>query len=257
VAAPFSWPEALDDGGFPLGLNPNARVPQIRYTHNFGGGLTVDLALESPEWPGAGVTSDVIVGGAVGRQIAPVFVAAVEWVQPTFRVRVAAFVHAIEHDTGTGNNDDTTLGWGVAGGFSWTTPIPRLTVGGTFFGGYGAGHLLGYADAFLTAPNNLDNVWSWGGFAHVGYGITDTIRVNGGFGYHGQDCKDGNAARSVTCAATGLANFSDEWVAFGNLLWNPVPQVTFGVEYIQGHSKRYTVRGPNISRVQFAAIYRF
>ena len=47
------------------------------------------------------------------------------------------------------------------------------------------------------------------------------------------------------------------WSAHGNVLWNPVPQVTFGVEYTYQFASKYN--GPNVTlnRVQFSAIYRF
>jgi hypothetical protein len=269
---PFSWPEALDDGGFPLAAHGVARRAQVRYTHNFGGGLTMDFALESPVRPGSANFSDHIVGGAAAAQRWPNVVVALEIVQPTFRARIAGLLQQIEHDTGTGNNDDTEIGWGFSGGISWTTPIPRLTIGASGFFGRGIGNVAGYADAVLVHANKINGVWAWGGMVHAGYGITDTIRVNGGFGYHGQRCKQAgnqglNAAGVIlaeaACAAGGTivtgagGNWSDEWMAFGNLLWNPVPQVTFGVEYIHGFSNRYQSNNVSISRLQFAAIYRF
>lgn len=283
----FSWPELLDDGGPAFGANPGpTRRAQVRYTHNFGGGLTADLALETPVASGPGglisgaaTVSDQIAGGTTGGQQWPIVVAAIEWVQPTFRVRVAGMIHQIEHDNGCPSNvgvnpvggtcigplasHDKEIGWGFNGGFTWTTPIPRLQIGGSGFIGKGMGALSGHLDAVVRSQFQIRTVWAFGGVLWAQYGLTDTIRVTGVAGYHVSRCSQAvasgsHAADETFCATAGApANFSDEWYGAANLLWNPVPQVTFGVEYLYAFSNRYAGANARANRVHFAAIYRF
>jgi hypothetical protein len=286
----FAWPELLDDGGPALGANPGpTRRAQIRYTHNFGGGLTADLALEAPIATGndafisgAATTGDQIAGGTTGGQRWPILVAALEWVQPTFRVRVAGMIHQIEHDNGcqtgalppglgavggacagTLASNDTAIGWGFNAGFTWNTPVARLQIGGAGFIGKGMGALSGHLDAVVRGQFDIRTVWALGGALWAQYGLTDTIRATGVFGYHASRCSQAVASGAhntdeTFCAAAGApANFSDEWYAAGNLLWNPVPQVTFGVEYLYAFSNRYAGPNARANRIHFAAIYRF
>jgi hypothetical protein len=272
----FSWPELLDDGGPAFGATGGpTRRAQVRYTHNFGGGLTADLALETPVGPGtAGIAAagfgatDNIANGLAGGQKWPIVVAALEWVQPTFRVRVAGMIHNVEHDNGNPGggalaSSDEEIGWGFNGGFTWNPPVARLQIGGAGFIGKGMGNLSGHVDAIVRGVNDIRTVWAFGGVLWAQYGLTDTIRITGVFGYHVQRCAQARASGAhatdeAACAAAGApANFSDEWYAAGNLLWNPVPQVTFGVEYLYAFSNRYAGPNARANRVQFAAIYRF
>ena len=77
-------------------------------------------------------------------------------------------------------------------------------------------------------------------------------------------CPDAGAARTkaaqkaflAAASAPGTAQDSN-WSLHGNLLWNPVPQVTFGAEYSYQFASKYNGPNANIQRLQLSAIYRF
>ncbi len=49
----------------------------------------------------------------------------------------------------------------------------------------------------------------------------------------------------------------NSWSAFGNVIWSPVPQVQFGLEYQYQFVNRYHSANAYISRVQGMMTYRF
>jgi hypothetical protein len=274
-------PELLHDGA---PYAPGAlRIEQIRYSHNFGGGLVLNVALESgPGTSDAGVAGsshDVIgvttAGTAVGGPFAgpqrwPDVVASLQWNFPNGAVYGSGMIGQRNVDSGgpSGVNglqqDDTAIVWGGTLGARYF--FGRVEIGGQGAIGKGIGnkYLDGGATAFVdsvlvlntatTASNGADLrpvlAYMAQGYAQVK--LTDTIRATGVFGWGMQEVlsRHGNRA-ALTNVAAGY------WVAFGNILWNPVPQVTLGAEYGFQHSFRYNAADVQAHRLQMAAIYRF
>lgn len=275
-------PELLHDGA---PYAPGAlRIEQIRYSHNFGGGLVLHVALESG--PG---TSDAaldylpvssVPGAAVGPVTGPTrwpdVVAALQWNFPNGALYASGMIGQRFVDSGGSaavlnglQRDDNTIVWG--GTLSGRYDFGRVEIGG--FGAIGSGlgnkyfdgGATGFNDAVvvLTPGSNstdLRGILAYAAQGYVQVKLTDTIRATGVYGWGMQEVISeipGSKGAAKTAVSPGGAVAAGYWAAFGNILWNPVPQVTFGAEY--GYQFSYRYNGPDVSvhRLQLAAIYRF
>jgi hypothetical protein len=285
-------PELLHDGA---PMAPGAlRVEQIRYSHNFGGGLVLSVALESgPSTSDAGGQDNVgcflftgsttCAPGAFGTQGPvrwPDVTAALQWNFPNGAVYLSgvfgqryvdAGLPVVGSNTGVTSTDDFI--WGGALGARYD--FGRVEIGGLGYIGdgignkYGDGGATGFIDAILVTRQvsntqfntDLRPILTYGALAYVQVKLTDTIRATAAYNWTMHE-----AASEVTgynspanqfgkAALTGTTNYY--WAGFGNILWNPVPQVTFGAEYSYQFASKYN--GPNVHahRLQFAGIYRF
>ncbi len=242
----FAVADTLDFGG-PTG-QIFVRQAQIRYTHNFGGGLTLEAALEDP-------SGDIIIGGSPAAQRAPDGVIALNLKLPTAQLRAAGLLRGVEHDTGLGNNSDRAFGWGVVIAATWDVR-ERFTLGGEASVGKGYGKYLatasGFSDAILAGRNDSRIIFAHAAKGWAAYKLTDTITANAAFGWSQQDV-DKEVAKAFIAA--GTPHYS--WSAQGNLIWRPIPQVLFGVEYSHFFGSRFNSNNATISRVQLSALYRF
>lgn len=273
-------PELLHDGApyAPVAL----RIEQIRYSHNFGGGLVLNVALESgPGTSDAGVTgsshdvvgistaSAAVAGPFPGPQRWPDIVASLQWNFPNGALYGSGMIGQRNVDPGTGGRADTAIVWGATLGARYE--MGRVEIGGQGAIGSGIGnkYLDGGATAFvdsvlvLNAAANTSDLRPVLGYMVQGYvqvKLTDTIRATGvyGWGMH-EVISEGVGTKGAIKTALSPTGALPQgyWAAFGNILWNPVPQVTLGAEYSFQHSSRYN--GPDVQghRLQFAAIYRF
>jgi hypothetical protein len=280
----FAFPESLDFGG-PL-VPSISRRAQLRYTHNFGGGFTMEAAIEDPlgdVLAAASCTPAVIAaGGACAVLGAGAFANGQRW--PDFvlnasysfqggRVFVAGIVKEISADNGCAvagcglSQNDRGFGWGitVAGIYAIT---PRIEVGGGLWigegilGRYFSGQVTVTDALFVTnptAPNgDLRAVFGYGGWVWAQVKVTDTIRVNGMYAYGYFDHEDEIPGVSKGARKIGIAGLHEyAWYAIGNVIWSPVPQVSFGIEYNYQFGGRYHSANGYISRVQGMAVYRF
>jgi hypothetical protein len=252
----FAEPELIDFAG-PVGA-PSVvlqRQALIRYHHNFGAGTVLEAALDDP-------TGDIIAGGTAAAQRLPDIVVALSHNFPGGRFRLAAMLRQIEHDTGAGSAD-SALAWGVNGGVVYTV-IPALTLGASFYVGEGVGKYNNLLDAVVVSTSRIDTVFQYAGTVWAQWRIAETVRLTGSYSYILQDAEEvapgaSKGARKTFLAGAGLSAAAGHyrWSAHGNVLWNPVPAVTFGIEYVYVFESRYA--GPNayVSRIQGTAIYRF
>lgn len=242
----FAGPDTLDFGG-PTG-QIFVRQALIRYTHNFGGGLTLEAALEDP-------SGDIIVGGAPAAQRAPEGVVALNLRLPTARLWAAGLLRGVEHDTGLGNNSDRELAWGAAIAATWEVHA-RFALGGEASVGRGYGKYLasasGFSDAILAGRNDSRTIFAHAAKGWAAFKLTDTITANAAFGWSQQDV-DEEVAKAIIPA--GTPHYS--WSAQANLIWRPIPQVLFGVEYSHFFGSRFNSSNATISRIQVTALYRF
>jgi len=278
-------PELLHDGA---PYAPGAlRIEQIRYSHNFGGGLVLSVALESgPGTSDAGVTGsshDVVGMSTAGATVAgpfpgpqrwPDVVAALQWNFPNGAVYASGMIGQRDVDSGgPGLNalsrNDTAIVWG--GTLGGRYDFGRVEIGGQ--GGIGSGlgnkyfdgGATGFVDSVvvLTNGSNSTDLRPVLGYFIQGYvqvKLTDTIRATGAYGWGMHEViSEGTGTKGTIKTALSPTGALPQgyWAAFGNLLWNPVPQVTLGAEYGYQFSSRYN--GPDVSvhRLQLAAIYRF
>ena len=289
-------PELLHDGA-PMALGA-LRIEQIRYSHNFGGGLVLSVALESAEstsdtggvdpspcFIATGSTTCAAVGfpnqsGANGPVRWPDVTAALQWNFPNGVLYASGMVGQRFYDSGlpvAGTNitfgHDNTFVWGAA--LAGRYDFGRVEIGGQ--GGIGQGIGNKYFDGGATGLNNGVIVFTqtsnttvtadyrsalvYGAIGYVQVKLTDTIRATGAFNWTMAETAsevpgyNNPANAGAKQALTGLTNYY--WAAFGNVLWNPVPQVTFGAEYSYQFASRYNSANSQQHRLQFAAIYRF
>ncbi len=283
-------PELLHDGA-PMALGA-LRIEQIRYSHNFGGGLVLHVALESGAVNIADTgIHDVIGGTCTGSVCAPLaaaaynsfagfqgpsrwpdVVAALQWNFPNGALYGSGMIGQRNVDrAGTVpglNSNDSAFIWGAALGGRYD--FGRVEIG--FNGGVGQGvgnkyfdgGATGFIDAVLITnatlgSSDLRPVLTYGALGYVQVKLTDTIRTTGAFNWVMEEVASevpgyytNPTSRTVL---TGVVNYY--WAAFGNILWNPVPQVTFGAEYGYQFASRYNGPNTQVHRLQLAAIYRF
>lgn len=286
-------PELLDDGA---PLAPGAlRIPQIRYTHNFGGGLTLSVALEENGNIADGGTAiagancsaaacsavtgnaflGVTAGGLiVGPQRWPDVVAALQWNFPNGALYASGMVGELYVDNGgvaALSTHDSVMKWGATLGARYD--FGRVEIGGQGFIGAGNGNkyhgpVTGWADGVLLlspvggsfGQARLRAPLNYGATGYVQVKLTDTIRATASYSWGMQETlselNNSPGAKAAFSAATPPAT-QYVWIAHGNVLWNPVPQVTFGAEYSYQFAGKYNGANANIQRVQFSAIYRF
>jgi len=277
-------PELLDDGA---PLAPGAlRIPQIRYTHNFGGGLTLSVALEEngniadggtailgATCAGAACTTlsgsaflGVTGGGLIlGPQRFPDVTAALQWNFPNGAVYASGMVGMLEADNGTTtvlSQHDDVFKWGATLGARYD--FGRVEIGGQGFIGAGNGNKYhgpvgGWADAILIASTgnaaSLRAPLNYGGTGYVQVKLTDTIRATAAYSFGLQETLSELPNGGNRVALTGVTQYY--WSGHGNILWNPVPQVTFGAEYAYQFASKYNSANLHVQRIQFSAIYRF
>jgi hypothetical protein len=283
-------PELLHDGALTA-----QRFEQIRYSHNFGGGLVLSVALETSastsdsgghDVVGASCTGGACVAlgalafGATAGFQGPVrwpdVTAGLQWNVPNGAVYASGMIGQRYVDTGgavslsnLSRNDDAFI-WGGALGARYD--FGRLEIGGIGGVGQGIGNkyldgsATGFIDSVLVATPGLNDadlrpVLTYGVIGYVKVKLTDTIRATGAFNWFmhevASEIPGYNNAGNATAksALTGVTNYY--WAAFGNILWNPVPQVTFGAEYGYQFASKYNGPNVNVHRLQLAAIYRF
>lgn len=252
----FAGADTLDFGG-PTG-QIFVRQAQVRYSHNFGGGLVLQLALEDPSGDGVLAATNTAATTAVGAQRFPDAVAALTYSAPWGTLWAAGLVRQIEHDNGgltVLSSHDSVVVWGAAVA-GVLRVIPRVEIGfeGSF--GTGTGKYLaaasGFSDAIVTGFGSLEPIMKYAAKGWAQVKLTDTISALGAFGWSMQDVDD---EVSKAFIPAGTAHYS--WSAQGNLQWKPVPGVTFGAEYSHFFGSRYNGPNATVSRVQFSAIYRF
>jgi hypothetical protein len=287
-------PELLHDGA-PMALGA-LRIEQIRYSHNFGGGLVLSVALESP--PSTSDTSghDVLgvspAGGLVAAADAfnfntgtitrgfgntagfqgparwPDVVAALQWNFPNGALYASGMVGQRYIDNGgvtTLSGHDSAFVWG--GTLGGRYDFGRVEIGG--IGGIGKGignkYFDGGATGFIDSvavigPGNtvdLRPVLTYGAIGYVQVKLTDTIRATAAYNWTMHEVRSEIPGNVIPPAVGGVGVVQYYWAAFGNILWNPVPQVTFGAEYGYQFAARYRTLNTQVHRLQLAAIYRF
>ena len=217
------------------------RQTQFRYTY---GGF--QISVENPETTitpfggGARIVSD---DGAM-----PDFVMRYNKKDSWGHVGVAGIVRNLKLNNGVVN--DSVLGWGIS-------LSGKLKVGEKddfrfmATGGKGLGRYLGLNTAngaVINASGELEAIGSYAGFISYRHFWNEEFRSNltlSGF----------KADNAVTLTGTGVTK--DVYSVHVNLLYSPVPKITFGGEYM--YAKRTIESGLNgdMHRIQMSAKYAF
>jgi hypothetical protein len=227
-------------------------------------------------------TGGTAIAGFPGPQRWPDVVASLQWNFPDGALYASGmigqrFVDSGGHGPlGTGtvsqtSRHDNAFVWGGAlgGRYQWG----RVELG--FNGGIGEGIGDKYWDGGATGfrsqvlvldttnvhSADLRNVLTYGVLGYVQVKLTDTIRATGSYNWAMHEVASevpfyyGTPAVNSKAVLLGVVNYYV--AAHGNILWNPVPQVTLGAEYTWQFASRYHSANTSVQRLQFSAIYRF
>lgn len=255
--------ETLDMTG-PVGAPYAMRQPLIRYQRTLGPHHRITLGIENPEgdFLGADHTSNIPIGSIMSTRVlndVPDFTARYTYTGQGIRLSAAGVLRHIKLDTGKAslpflgpNGAFSYAGEASVWGGGAQIDLTFSTFGKdslTFQGNAGPGlgrYVMGVQDtAFVTglAPNGAANanpgngavlgpdgklrtIFTYGGVAHYRHFWSKTLRSNLVLGY----LRMNNPARTLP------VNFlEEEATVHANLIWSPLPQVSFGVEYVHGY----------------------
>jgi hypothetical protein len=274
VATPF-----LGSSAFRLGV--------VRYTHAFGGGTMLQVALEDNV-----VSTDTAAAGGIqgannsgGRGLSagqlatitpnaanvhptPAFVAQLSHKWSSGEIGLAFMGRELKVDNaggggGIGALNDSTASWGISLG-SGVIISKQFRAGAQFLYGKSLGIYSGGENILLTATGPqanfaIDNVGVVGGAAFLQWRFTDTMRANVLYGRedYSYDLNKGEItpASTSSVAAAGVIDYSQMIAA--NIMWEPVPAVNIGLQYL--YTIDALVNSPNAkqSRLELAFRYSF
>jgi outer membrane murein-binding lipoprotein Lpp len=254
-----SLPDTLDFSG-PAGV-PFVRQAQLRYTHSFGGGTTLVLAVENPDTsPGSAFNNTApAVPLTVGQDPIPEFVVGLTHTWGSGRASVRALFRQINYNDGVASSE-AAFAWGIHGGFGWRFNNRRTAIGMSAYYGRGLGrHITASGNTIAVVANGVTNAYSlrtvaqYGGQVWIQHRWTDTLRSNLVYGrirndYVQQVTGGKNAGGSAT---------QDYWTIHANLIWRPVPRVDIGIEYIYGFNGIVNSANGEIHRIMMSFKYNF
>jgi hypothetical protein len=262
--------ETVDNGG-PTATG-RLRMPQVRYTLDFGNGLTLRAAAENSQTKVLDGTSSSLGGGSIGNPIAnfsdkiPDFTFKLQYDAPWGHANLRAVVQDNYFHNGTGISQ-STFGWGLGVAGTWNVPwFAKDSLNAAFNYGQGAGKDVGGSgspqkDVVLTSGGTLKNITSWQVQANYVHNWTDTLRTNFGGSYFRQENKRSNFGPSATPSEEQDSSFSSQfkstWWAGVNLIWSPVPQVDFGVEFARSGTQLESGQKGEQSRINLVSTFRF
>ena len=168
---------------------------------------------------------------------------------------------------GVGQLDASTTGYGLNAGVDWAL-AKHWKLGAQFLWGeglgiYGGGGYSSGNNHFITVqgfnPGNfsIDPVRTLGGSAYIQWRFTDTMRLNVLYGreQYSYDLPKSAIPSPGTTIAASIPNWIDE--IYANVMWEPVPAVNIGFQYMYGLGS--LINGPNAkqSRLELAFRYTF
>jgi hypothetical protein len=252
--------ETLDFGGPPTVF---VRAPQVRYTFDFGNGVTLQASAENPQSLFTSATS-VARGGDFSSTFGlkqgdkiPDFIVRANYNAPWGHVSLAGVFRDIYNHDGGATVHTSEFGWGAMLGASFNMPWGKdqLTLEGK--GGDGIGRYNNSDDPFAdavakNATNALKTITSYGGVIGYTHYWSDTLRSNATAGYVRAEYPSG------IFTAKALADQLDRlYTGHVNLIWSPVPQTDFGIEYIYGKQRLVDGQSGALNRAQLSAKFRF
>lgn len=249
-------PDLLDIGGS-VGVLASFRQPQIRWTQPFNGvdtpmefQVAVEMPrsiLRNPALPATTVDADAFTTANSDRY--PDIVARLNFNPDWGNISVATIARQIRTtDSTTGRAEQA---WGgavsVAGKINTLNQdsVRFMVNYGNVLGRYATSNT--FEDAAVNNDGNLEllkiftalfsyqHFWSKEWRSTIAYGFAKANQPN---------FVGGNMTKQVNSI-------------HGNLLWSPVSQTTFGVEYIYMHRDAVDKRKGDVQRIQFSARYNF
>ena len=122
---------------------------------------------------------------------------------------------------------------------------------------------LGFDQGDFATPDteggrNLKTIASYLFAANYTHFWTDTLRSNVAGSYWHQDNKDAVNFGNASCIGTNAnALYTRAYTLHANLIWSPVPQTNFGVEYMRMQGRLQNGRTGDLNRIQASAQFKF
>jgi hypothetical protein len=276
--------ETLDFGGD--STTGRTRVPQARYTFDFGNGLTWAVDAQNPQTnvvnADATTPASCVAGGGAffgctnngslttfgtrqGDKI-PDFVTAIRYSAPWGHLRASGVLRDIYWHQGIdGTNDNlSTFGWAASFTGTWNVPIGKDGLGWEVGYGEGGGAFLavdeaGAPDAVWTggASRTLQTIKSGLVAATYTHFWNDTLRSNVTGSYFRQQNRSGDFGPTFAEQFNFLNEQKSAYTVHVNLIWSPVPQTNFGVEFIRVQGRLQDGQTSEGTRLQASAQFKF
>ena len=231
LTAGQTWSTLMDLRALPEGLTEPTisgaifqRQALLRWTQPLDLGASVDFAIEDPdsndvfrdqeEFSNSAIPDVVLAGEIVDEDIG--------------HVRVGGIYRRIKVDKDGGGGNTKENGWGITGGLHVNTVgKDRVMLVGSYGKGLGR-YLLGIAPAaggwVDPASGDLKLRTNYGGYVAYQRFWDQRFHSNFGLGH----------ARAKTLSGQPGNFFHHSTYAYGNLMWNVLPYLTFGIEYDYG-----------------------
>jgi hypothetical protein len=221
------------------------RQAQLRYTTPLAGG-SLAVAIENPQTDVRDAT-----GNAVAQDRAPDL--ATRWVKTADwgHVALRGLLRDLRAEDGTGQNQASTLGWGlgVSGSYKLTgadTALYQLNMG------KGIGRYIqdaNVASRYDATQRQLQAQKAFGGVIGVQHQWNETLRSNAMYAFT-RNHNDGEAAD------IGGLNVRTAQ-AYANVIWSGVKNLDVGLEYIWGERRTQAGDKGDLSRLQGSVKYSF
>jgi hypothetical protein len=269
---PTTYPEILDFTG--PGAEAFVRQGQVRYTYNFGGGLTASVAVENPESririgagpatgtgaaPAAGTALQAIGIGPFAHDSTPDFVGRIRYESPQFNLQLSGVGTRAAAPPATAAvpfvGGDGRFGFGVLASGQIALPLFNSKDNFRFQAGYLDGASRYLLDVSGSAPSVAYNetltqfasIKAYSAYGAVQHWWTDTIRSNFLYSF----------VRIDNPIFSGPAVIRETQYGVANLMYSPWPEVDVGVEFQYGQRTDADGRKGSQTRVQSSLIYRF
>jgi hypothetical protein len=268
---PTSYPEILDFQG--PGAQSFIRQGQVRYTGNFGGGLTGSVAVENPEsririgtgpvtgtgTPGLASGLQSLGVGPFARDSTPDFVARIRYESPQVNFQLSGVATRSTAPLPIGSapvvGGSGNFGFGTLAAGQIAIPFFNKKDNFRFQAGYLDGASRYIQDVAGSAPSfaynatltQFDSIVAYGGFGAFQHWWTDALRTNLTY----------SIVRINNPVFSGVAVVRETQYATINLLYSPWPDVDLGSEFQYGQREDADRRKGNQTRVQSSLIYRF
>jgi hypothetical protein len=237
------FPRKLDGAG-PVGRS-FIRQGQLRYTHRFDPESRLAIALENPRGDFYDANDDNLDDAL------PDLTANYRYETSRWHLQFSGVLRRMGVEEGMPNGaSDSVTGWGVNQSGAFFLPGGQDRISWYINFGDGIGRYMEAGSdqgASITPEGKLDTQFGYGGFVTYRHWWTQTLQSNFALGlarYNLNPDEDAEAHRSLISSHV-------------NLIWSPLAQVEFGMEYIWAHRRVHDGREGAINRVQFNSKYFF
>jgi len=251
-------PRVFEDRGPAAKGGPRQGI--VSYTHSFGGGTSAVISVENPETGRAvtatSVTVPVFISGGGAPDRVPDFALALKHKWSSGMAQIGALLGEHNVDDGAGNQGNDLL-WGVQAALRLTFNQKRTTVGVLGYYGYGIGRAFRGQPAEVAVSGvgnalSVDSVRNFGGYAWIRHQWSDTIQTNLIYGRN-----DGDVESFIAKPLIPARTLDVHWSIHANIVYQPIKNVTFAIEYVMAKSQFHNARESTVQRVQFSSVYKF